>query len=69
MDRNLLQLWGMRATFIVAALVILFFHLLPLDPAPSRWAGPDVLVAMVLAWAVRRPDYVPILLVALVIGF
>lgn len=66
MDSGLLQLWGMRMLFVLTALVILFFHLLPLNPAPSNWAGPDVLVAMVFAWAVRRPDYVPILLVAAV---
>jgi rod shape-determining protein MreD len=66
MDSGFLRLWGMRMLFVLSALVILFFHLLPLDPAPSRWAGPDVLVAVVFAWAIRRPDYVPILLVAAV---
>lgn len=64
MDSGLLRLWGMRALFVLVTLLVLFFHLLPLDPAPSRWAGPDVLVAMVFAWVVRRPEYVPILLVA-----
>lgn len=63
MDSGLLKLWGMRAVFVLCALLIMFFHLLPLDPSPSRWAGPDVLVAAVFAWAVRRPDYVPVLLV------
>jgi len=66
MDIGLLKLWGMRFLFILTAFVVLFFHLLPLNPAPSHWAGPDVLVAMVFAWAVRRPDYVPVLLVAAV---
>jgi len=66
MDTGLLKLWGMRFLFILTAFVVLFFHLLPLNPAPSHWAGPDVLVAMVFAWAVRRPDYVPVLLVATV---
>jgi len=66
MDIGLLKLWGMRFLFILTAFVVLFFHLLPLNPAPSHWAGPDVLVAMVFAWAVRRPDYVPVLLVATV---
>jgi rod shape-determining protein MreD len=28
--------------------------------------GPDLLVAIALAWAARRPDYVPVVLVALV---
>ena len=64
MDQNRLQVWGMRAAFVLIALVIVFFHLLPLDPSPGRWAGPDLLVAVVFAWAVRRPDYVPILLIA-----
>lgn len=64
MDTGALQIWGMRLLFVLLALLILFFHLLPLDPAPSNWAGPDVLVATVFAWAVRRPEYVPILLVA-----
>ena len=66
MDSGLVKLWTMRALFVFVALVVLFFHLLPLDAAPSRWAGPDVLVAIVFTWAVRRPDYVPILLVAAV---
>lgn len=66
MDSGLLKLWGMRALFVLSALLILFFHLLPLDAAPSRWAGPDILVAITFAWAMRRPDYVPILLVAAV---
>ncbi|WP_299791370.1 rod shape-determining protein MreD [uncultured Marivita sp.] len=64
MDSGLLQIWGMRLMFVLVALLILFFHLLPLNPAPSQWASPDILVAVVFAWAVRRPEYVPILLLA-----
>ncbi|MGJ8604478.1 MAG: rod shape-determining protein MreD [Marivita sp.] len=64
MDSGLLQIWGMRLMFFLLALLILFFHLLPLNPAPSQWSSPDVLVAVVFAWAVRRPEYVPILVVA-----
>lgn len=64
MDQNLLHVWIMRAAFVLIALVILFFHLLPLDLTPGTWAGADLLVAVVFAWAVRRPDYVPILLIA-----
>lgn len=66
MDFGQLQIWGMRLMFVLVAFLILFFHLLPLNPAPSQWAGPDVLVAVVFAWAIRRPDYVPIILVAAV---
>jgi rod shape-determining protein MreD len=64
MDSGLLQIWGMRLLFVLLALLTLFFHLLPLNPAPSQWASPDVLVALVFAWTVRRPEYVPIVLVA-----
>lgn len=64
MDSGALQIWAMRLLFILLTLLILFFHLLPLNPAPSQWSSPDLLVAMVFAWTVRRPEYVPILLVA-----
>jgi rod shape-determining protein MreD len=59
-----LHLWLMRAIYagIVGALV--FLHLLPLDTRPPGWAGPDLFIALTFAWAVRRPDYVPPLLVA-----
>ena len=65
-DPNLVHLWIMRALFVLLSLAILFFHLLPLNPTPSRWAGPDLLVAVTFAWAIRRPEFVPILLVACV---
>lgn len=60
------RLWLMRAAFCLLALVILFFHLLPLDTKPSRWAGPDLILAFACAWSLRRPDYVPALLLAIV---
>ena len=66
MDSGLLQIWGMRIVFLLLTFAILFFHLLPLDLTPSRWAGPDLLVALVFAWSVRRPDYVPIILIAVI---
>ncbi|MCF7746739.1 rod shape-determining protein MreD [Sulfitobacter sp. M39] len=90
-----LRLWLMRAAFLALTLVLLFFHLLPLDtqpialfapelspplatidPAEARlralldqgsdriWIAPDLLIAFALAWSVRRPDYVPALLLA-----
>lgn len=60
------RLWLMRAGFVGLALLILFFHLLPLDTVPRRWAPPDLLIAFTFAWVLRRPDYVPLLLLALV---
>lgn len=66
MDNSPTQLWIMRGCFLGLGLLILFFHLLPLDSVPRRWAPPDLLIAFVFAWALRRPDYVPILSIALV---
>ena len=60
------RLWLMRAGFVALALVIMFFHLLPLDTVPRRWAPPDLLIAFAFAWCLRRPDYVPPVILALV---
>ncbi|AZV79517.1 rod shape-determining protein MreD [Parasedimentitalea marina] len=59
------HIWLMRAAFPALALLIVFFRLLPLDTVPRQWAPPDLLMAMAMAWSLRRPDYVPIVLLAL----
>jgi rod shape-determining protein MreD len=56
----------MRAGYLAVALAVMFFQLLPLETVPRRFTGPDLLLAFTLAWAVRRPDYVPVLSVAAV---
>ena len=58
-ELSLARLWGMRLGFVALVLLILFFRLLPLDTAPPRWAGPDLLLAFACAWSLRRPEYVP----------
>lgn len=58
--------WAMRLWFLTLAAVIIFFHLIPLETTPRRWAPPDLLIAFTLAWVLRRPDYVPALSVAAV---
>ncbi len=58
------RLWLMRGAFLLLTLVILFFHLLPLETAPRRLAGPDLLLCFAMAWSLRRPDYVPALVLA-----
>ncbi|WP_296762029.1 rod shape-determining protein MreD [Sediminimonas sp.] len=60
------RLWLMRGAYVGLALVIFAFRLLPLNMTPPTWAGPDLLLAITFAWALRRPDYVPALSVALV---
>jgi len=54
----------MRLAYFGLALAIIFFHLIPLDTVPRRWAPPDLLMAFTFAWAVRRPEFVPPLAIA-----
>ncbi|MEP2531870.1 rod shape-determining protein MreD [Shimia sp.] len=58
--------WVMRLTFAALCLALLFLQLLPLETTPRRWAGPDLLVVLTVAWAVRQPKYTPPVLVALI---
>ncbi|MGR3548716.1 MAG: rod shape-determining protein MreD [Roseovarius sp.] len=66
-DALLPRAWIMRALYLALCIALLFLHLLPLEHTPPKWAGPDLVMALTFAWAVRRPDYVPVLLVGLVI--
>lgn len=67
MDHNSAsRIWMMRAGFALLAFVIVFFHLIPLDTVPRRWAPPDLIIAFAFAWVMRRPDYLPPLLLAAV---
>lgn len=59
--------WLMRSVYLGLALVILFFHLLPLQTTPRQWAPPDMLIAITFAWVMRRPDYVPSVVIGLAI--
>lgn len=90
-----LRLFVMRSAFVVLTVLILFFHLLPIDtqpvtlfapelfpplteidPAEARLralldqgtsrhlVGPDLLIAFAFAWSLRRPEYVPTVLLA-----
>lgn len=54
--------WGYRALFGVLAAGLLFFRLLPLGSDAGGWPGPDLLLCLALCWVLRRPDYVPALL-------
>jgi rod shape-determining protein MreD len=89
------RLFIMRSAFVLLALLIIFFHLLPIDtqpvtlfapelspplasidPAEARLRalldqgagrmliGPDLLIAFAFAWSLRRPEYVPTILLA-----
>lgn len=66
-DHAALHLWAMRATYVGIALLVIFLSLLPLQTLPRGWAGPDIIVAVTFAWVLRRPEFVPPWLVAMVL--
>ncbi|MBT8458039.1 MAG: rod shape-determining protein MreD [Boseongicola sp.] len=58
--------WTYRGVFLALAALVVFAKLLPLHPGPGRFPGPDILILMACAWVVRRPDYLPVSMVAAV---
>lgn len=61
------SIWLHRLLFIAIALLLLFFRLLPLGSMAGELPGPDVLLCIVFAWTMRRPDYLPALLITVVV--
>ncbi len=59
--------WPMRLAYVALSLLFLALALLPFQTVPRGWAGPDWIIVLTLAWAARRPDYVPVLAVAAVV--
>ena len=61
------SVWLHRLLFVGLALVLLFLRLLPIETPSAGWPGPDLLLCLIFAWTMRRPDYLPVLLVAAVV--
>lgn len=57
-------LWLHRLLFLAVAFVLIFLKLLPLNDAAGNLPGPDLLLCLIFAWTVRRPDYLPVLMIA-----
>ncbi len=66
MDRAVTHLWAKRGLYVALAILVVFLHLLPLDAKPDRLPFPDVLIALTYAWVLRRSEYVPVLIIAIV---
>ncbi len=56
----------MRSVYLLICTFLTFLSLLPLETAPRNWAGPDLILALSCAWVLRRPEFVPAPLIALV---
>lgn len=63
------QIWAMRLTYVTLTGGALFVQLLPLSTSPANWTGPDLILALTFAWALRRPEFIPAFLVASVMLF
>ena len=61
------RVWLYRGIFVGLALFILFIRLLPLGTVPGHLPGPDLLLCIMLAWVMRRPDYLPVLMITLIV--
>ena len=61
------SLWLHRLLFLGVAALLLFVKLLPLGDLAGRLPGPDFLLCMIFAWTVRRPDYMPVVMIAAVV--
>lgn len=60
-----LRRWSFRALFVAAACGIIFIRLLPFHVGRDGLPAPDLLLLTGFAWALRRPDFVPVWLIAL----
>jgi len=56
-----------RALFFALAAITLFVRILPLSTEPGSVPGPDIVLCLTFAWVLRRPEYVPALLIAAVV--
>lgn len=52
--------------YLLSALALIVLALLPLAPGRIGWPGPDLLVVLTFAWVLRRPEQVPVLVIAAV---
>lgn len=60
----LFRLWGFRALFVAVVTGIVLVQLLPMHPEAARLPGPDIILALTIAWAMRQSRHLPILLLA-----
>ncbi len=61
------RLWGYRGVFVLLVLVLLFLRILPISDTGGGLPGPDLMLCLILAWVIRRPDHLPALLIAAVV--
>ena len=63
-ERSVTFLWSMRFVYLGLCGLVIFLHLLPLEPVTRFWAAPDLMIALTFAWVLRRPEYAPLMFIA-----
>lgn len=61
--------WSFRGLFALLTAAVVFVQILPINIGAEPLPGPDILTLLAFAWVMRRPDFVPVSLVALVMLF
>lgn len=59
--------WLYWVLLIAVSMFIVFIKILPLNVTAGRWPGPDLLIGFAYVWVLRRPDYVPAPLLAIIL--
>ncbi|MDJ0823985.1 MAG: rod shape-determining protein MreD [Rhodobacter sp.] len=68
MDRSLtVNRWIYGFAYFGVTASILLVHILPIEVGPDGYPGPDLILCITFAWVLRRPQFLPTPLVALVI--
>ena len=61
-------IWMHRLIFAGVAAFLMFVRLLPLHPSSAgHLPGPDLVLCLAFAWTMRRPEYLPVWLLAAVL--
>jgi len=60
------RIWVGQTAFALIAALIIFFGLVPLDFTPGGLPWPDLLLGLTYAILLRRPEFVPFWLIAMV---
>ena len=66
-DPRTFRMWFYRALLVLLVGMITFVLMLPLSTLPATFPGPDLILVLIFAWVLRRPEYVPAPLVAAII--
>lgn len=69
LDPVSLRIWSNRGLFVALIGFLVFARMLPLDTSATGLPGPDLILALTFAWVLRRPSYVPALLIVVVFLF